>query len=119
MSTTIYKYELKIGSTSIMIQPDARLLKVGQDPATGLPALWCEVDTTLEASEQHDFRVYGTGQDIIEPESERNYVGTSIGGGFVWHVFEVPTSQAKEDYAAQLAQSVQQAAAEIQPCEGA
>ncbi len=109
MTSKIHKFMLAVGESSIMIQPDARLLRVGICPSSGEPALWCEVDASLEASEQHDFVVYGTGEEIVEPEGERHYVGTAIGDTFVWHVFEVPTAEAKAEHQTQMSLALEAA----------
>ena len=95
MAKKIFKYDLPTFTDTLEFPADSRLMRVGANPAKpGLPCLWVEVDDALPATEQHLFKVYGTGQEIEEPEEERHYVGTAICDEFVWHVFEVPTPEA-------------------------
>ena len=95
MTKKIYKYELPTSEVTLQFPADARLLRVGHDPAEPmLPCLWVELDVDLPATETHIFKTYGTGHELEEPEEERHYVGTAVCGPFAWHVFEVPTPEA-------------------------
>lgn len=49
---------------------------------------WVEISNTPAYMAHHEFRVYGTGQPIIEPRAR--WAGTFIEGGFVWHLYMMP-----------------------------
>lgn len=122
MAKKVFKYPLPTSNETIEFPADARLLRVGQNPADPmLPCLWVEVDDALPATEKHIFKTYGTGHELEEPEEERHYVGTAVCGPFAWHVFEVPTEEqlaAEREYRAQMEEAMAAAAAEATPVAG-
>ncbi len=86
---TIWKYELLLSSSNqheIVIPKDAKILTV-QTHKDEL-CIWALVETDNPKTVRQ-FRVYGTGQMIINP-NRLEYVATTqqMGGALVWHVFE-------------------------------
>lgn len=87
---TVWKYIVPRGSEGPLapVPCKGKLLHVAIDPASTSPAIWIEVDTDF-AMEERRFGFFGTGHPIPEGWA---YVGTAhSAGGFVWHVYAVPT----------------------------
>lgn len=67
----------------------SKILAVGDQ--NGIPTIWAQVMAVMP-HEERLFRVYGTGQPILDPE-HLTYLGSAIGHSpvhpFVWHVYEV------------------------------
>jgi hypothetical protein len=85
---TIWKYELKPGTTKLYIPQFAEVLTVQiQD---GVPQMWVLVDPTQSCVETI-FRIIGTGEEF---ESDNlKYVATFQMSWMVWHVFEEKREQ--------------------------
>lgn len=84
MSKVIHKFPLPKMDVTIQLDEDAEILHVGEDPATGYPAIWARVDPT-NAKRARRFITYGTGHEL---SALHDYIGTAICGSMVWHVHE-------------------------------
>ena len=88
--TRIWKYQLYVRDEpqKIMMPEGAKIVFVHDQ--NGVPCFWAEVQPRKEY-EPRWFGVYGTGH--IVPESnmmfKHNYVGSTISGPFVWHIYEL------------------------------
>ena len=83
---SVYKYPLQISALNIVQMPSgARVLHVADQ--AGVTTVWALVDPEVEKVVNRYFWVFGTGQPIDDPDPLA-YLGTSMAGGFVWHVFE-------------------------------
>lgn len=83
---TIWKYVFRTvdGPQNASIPKGSICRFVGIDPESGDPAVWFEAQSEFER-ETRTFIVRGTGHAISAYE---NYVGSTIQGVFVWHIFE-------------------------------
>lgn len=82
---TIYKYPVDIYPRSEIELPEsACVLSVDLDP-TGLPCLWCSLDTYDKRKKTVHIFVIGTGHAI--PPEAINYINTFRQGPFIWHIY--------------------------------
>jgi putative transposon-encoded protein len=86
MSDTIWKFVVPLGEVvKIELPIGSKFRHVGIDPASLQPAVWVQVNPKVEVMGQRQLTVFGTGHPI---DLGWNYVGTTIDGEFVWHIFE-------------------------------
>jgi hypothetical protein len=89
---TVWKFEIPFSHqaeaphSAIRVPPHAIPVLVGIDASNGKPAIWIEVDTTLEPTSRR-FVVYGTGAELPDMAIHR---GSFFSKPYVWHVYEVP-----------------------------
>ena len=85
MIRKIWKYalEIKDGVQTIQIPIDGTIIFVHDQG--GLPTIWVEVYPNYASMENRCFMVFGTGHEI---PAMCNYVGSTMSGSFVWHVYE-------------------------------
>ena len=84
----IWKYNLKIGHTMLVMPKDAEILSL--QVQHNQPCLWALVDTEAEREEVL-LTTFGTGHPINEDEiSNTKFIGTYQleDGAFVGHVFK-------------------------------
>lgn len=92
MNRAIFKYELPIDDEwhQLVMPLPARVYHVAVNHMAVTAAtqssvyLWAEVSPSGKKRGARLFRVFGTGQDIPEGAV---YVGTTLDGPFVWHVY--------------------------------
>ncbi len=91
---TIWKYEIPIEEHfSIDVQKHSIFLSV--QCQKGVPTIWCLVNTDREVVKR-EFRLYGTGHDLIEKNHDAikniywEFVGTfqMFDGDLVYHLFK-------------------------------
>lgn len=81
---TIWKFHLKEERQQTIAMPiGSRILCVQEQ--VGL-TMWAEVDPSA-AKEERCVEIFGTGHDLNE--AERTYIGTVMGGPYVWHLYEL------------------------------
>lgn len=88
LHTTIYKYELRPGTTRIDLPSGAKVLTAASQQ--GKVFVWAEVLPTAE-TETRLFQVFATGQEIPQGMGiAREYIGTVHMEfmGLVFHVYE-------------------------------
>ena len=85
----IFKYSLAvIDYQAVLMPPLSSVLKVEfQD---GQLCAWAVVDDTLELTDNVEFWIVGTGNEMPEMKADAMYVDTVSNNGFVWHVFSGP-----------------------------
>lgn len=89
MAHTIYKYNLKITDSQILVMPQkAKILSV-QDQ-NGALCLWAIVDTYNE-TRPYVIEIYGTGHPF--PYETRIHISTVQMNGLVWHIFLNPLTK--------------------------
>jgi hypothetical protein len=87
MRRTVWKFPLKLpgcGWQPMSMPVNSTIRHCQNDPRTGAPALWVEVDSDDHQQTRH-FRTFATGDEI---PADAEYVGTAVGGAFVWHAYE-------------------------------
>jgi hypothetical protein len=88
---TIFKYETLVNDKFTISMPKhAKILSVQESLSNGVPCIWAMVDTENE-KEERTFELFGTGSEILDRCSLRNYIGTYQlnNGSFVGHLFEL------------------------------
>lgn len=87
--TTIWKYDLKLASIQTIRMPKRAKVLTAQNQFQKI-RLWVLVNPELP-TEQRNFRIIGTGQDILELNKTLKYISTVQldNGSLVWHIFEV------------------------------
>lgn len=83
MTKTIWKYELKQGTTEIIMPTGAEILTVQNQGEH--PMLWVLVEPDNKPQTRR-FTIFGTGWPMDDYSGD--YVATFQQGSFVWHVFE-------------------------------
>jgi hypothetical protein len=71
--------------TDYVIEMPARARIVKVDHQDGIVTIWAEVGRGSDDHVRRLFRIYGTGQPIVDDDV---YVGTYFEGPYVWHVYE-------------------------------
>jgi len=89
--TAIYKYQIPIQEKcTIELPAGARIIRVGE--AAGFHYLWAEVKTDPEHPKENRYlEMYKTGQPIVTPSENLNYLGTCklfVGQELCLYVFE-------------------------------
>ena len=101
----IFKYELNDydNIVSISIHSGAKILCVQPQRFLDrdIVKLWAEIDES-NPIEIRKFKIYGTGYEITEDPSFREYVGTVQQNGMVWHVFEIYQEQSTNNISLEL-----------------
>jgi len=91
MSKIIYKYPLSITDRQTISLPVHRqILKVSEQDEVLM--LWAIVDTENEFEEEIIIEINGTGNELIQLESNelRHHIDTVVTSyGMVWHVFSI------------------------------
>lgn len=88
--TTIWKFPFPVTDTVAIDMPVGASILAHLEPARleqgehGL-VLWAVVDPD-KPTETRVFHVVGTGNPM--PDGTLNYIGSTLAGPFVWHVFE-------------------------------
>jgi len=91
MDEYIYKYVLgPVPEKPVVfdVDPNFSPLFVGEDPLSGLPAIWARA-IPHTGNEKRTFEYIGTGEVINEEGATKRYIGTAKCGVYVWHVFEI------------------------------
>lgn len=94
MSTTIWKYPLKITDKQILQMPEGAKLLSAQMQGNTL-CLWALVNPGAP-TQPREIEVFGTGNPMLVQlgdcafgaQVERHYISTAIAGALVWHIFE-------------------------------
>jgi len=84
----VYKYDLTLGYTPLILPVGAKILHF--DIQRDIPRIWVLVNPEA-STEKRRFVIYGTGHEIKETKSKLKFIGTALmcDGHFVWHLFEV------------------------------
>lgn len=83
---TIWKISVPVDDQRhIFDLPPGPIVHAGRQHRSGQVEVWVEVDSD-QPPEPIAFQCYGTGHPI---PADADYIGTSIDGPFVWHVYEV------------------------------
>lgn len=93
---TIWKYsiELRKNSDVIIEMPFGAKIAHVASQQSGILNFWAELDVENKDNlESRHFQVFGTGQeisDVLDNWSLRDlrYVGTTLDGDLVWHLYE-------------------------------
>jgi hypothetical protein len=90
MTRVVYKYEVPVDDEwhEIRTPGTATFLHVGNQGGHGVQ-LWAEVAKVNLGVAVRKVRVFGTGQNIPDGAI---YVGTTMAGPFVWHVYAEPAA---------------------------
>ena len=89
--TTIWKYELRLTDTQVVMMPkDAEILSVANQ--NGFLCVWAKCIPTMPKQERR-IEIIGTGNPIPSEDTEgnsiiRRFIGSVVSNPFVWHVFE-------------------------------
>ncbi len=83
---TIYKYELQLGATQLLLPMFSQVLDVQMQ--NGKICLWALQDPEA-FKDVRNFLVCGTGGVLNYRPHEIQYLATVQDGQFVWHVFEL------------------------------
>lgn len=90
---TVYKYPFELTpKVSFDLPAGAAILRFYVQPLSG-PCMWAQVDPSFP-KEKREFRIYGTGHAIEEPETLK-HLATFFDGPYVWHVYEVVLTELK------------------------
>lgn len=84
---TIWKYILDIvDDQEFNIPKESKIVHIGEQ--NGKLCMWVEHEdpSVFDKENIRSFGVFGTGERIINPYHQ--YVGTSVGDSFVWHLYE-------------------------------
>lgn len=83
----IHKFVLNLGQDLLVeADPSAEVVLVGQDPASGLPAVWIQREPEAWLRHRLQFTIVGTGHPVPPGAT---HVGSAICGAFVWHVYQI------------------------------
>lgn len=87
--TTIWKYDLELTDIQTIRMPERAKVLTAQNQFQKI-RLWALVNPDLP-TEQRNFRIIGTGHDILESNETLKYISTFQleNGSPVWHIFEV------------------------------
>ncbi len=88
---TVWKYNLPYNGKTLNLSPGARVVLV--DTQNDALHLWIDHDPEI-GGDIYDFVVIGTGHQILG--HTWGHVGSSIQGGFVWHVYQKVRTISKE-----------------------
>lgn len=94
MTLTIWKFDIPVGPDySVEMPKGSRILKVADQFGSGDHiSIWAQVRTDAE-KELRTFRAVGTGHPLGQPGDDEmiDYLDSivTLGGNFVWHIFEV------------------------------
>jgi hypothetical protein len=81
---SIFKYEVPLTDLfTLSLPPGYEVVHFGEQH--GVMYIWVLLNPALR-EETVEFRLYGTGHIISNPE-DKEYIGTCINGEFVWHLF--------------------------------
>lgn len=84
----IYKFALATSATTIQIPYSGRILFF--QCQFGIPCVWVEFNDGDQFEKTERLHVVPTGMPF---ESTWLYVGTTLDGPFVWHLYSEPTKQ--------------------------
>lgn len=84
---SVYKYEIPVtNSPSLLLPPHSEILHFGVQGSSLM--IWALVYPQYESRELVQLRLVGTGHPIQE-EQELKYIGTTLSGPYVWHLFQL------------------------------
>ena len=85
----IHKYVLKVTDhQTVKMPPLSHVLKVARHQ--GEMFAWAVVNEGVEATEDVDFWIVGTGHRMPGMKADALYIDTVFDGSLVWHVFSGP-----------------------------
>lgn len=82
MNRTVWKFPLHSAAVTFEMPVGAAVLYVAMQD--GKPTMWAEVNPLLDKVER-TFIIVGTGHPV---QPGASYVGSTIDGPFVWHIYE-------------------------------
>ena len=87
MSRVVWKYELKMGETKLVLPRQSKVIATGAQG--GKICIWVEQSPKdgVEGLE-HIFFVVGTGHQLPTGFTYMFHVGTVFAPPFVWHIYE-------------------------------
>ena len=86
----IYKYTIPVEDYfSLNLPAGAKILTV--QAQRDEPQIWALVDPKQQSMVSLNFRIAGTGHDIVETKDDLEYIGTFqlAGGSFIGHLFRI------------------------------
>jgi hypothetical protein len=85
---TIYKYTLDKDHNTILTMPKGAVV-LTVDIQNEEICIWAKVDTNVETEERH-FKMYGTGHEVLDNDTDLSYVGTVqlMSGQLIFHIYE-------------------------------
>ena len=85
----VWKYEFQPSHSTVSVKIPKGAKSLSVQTQGGTVCLWMLVDPDIER-ESREFACIGTGWDVPE---RAHYLGTAQQGPFVWHLFEVYSTE--------------------------